>query len=443
MKKILLLLLFIPFLVNSQTLIKISNLPSATTIQNTDLFILNQGTTTKKITYSVLNNELKDTFVSKNELQDYETDPVWTAAAPYYITHQGIIDSTFHRLKIDTIQGVQVYIAGDLIVPTNLFINAFHTSGFGFDPGENTMYLIDPILNSGNPFYFINFLRAADTTINAGSRKIATKYELSQIEGGSSDSIFNKIKIGTTNDTTVIDNIGIRQYTNGSEVFSTDADGAITITGSALVYSNHTAFGFSAIDNGISVEVQPEKIELNSASGDTFKVTEQSNIYTTGNIDYAAGASHTRVRVPGILKDFLADSTTSGTGETDLYNYTLPANVLATNGDKLIFNVFFDLQSSPTNAYIRFYFAGDSVVWVDNATSPVGYVTATFTVMRISSSECRVYVEGTDAGFSNDQFDLFTSWEWTISNIIKVTGQCSTNAITAKYGYIEYKPAAP
>jgi hypothetical protein len=35
-----------------------------------------------------------------------------------------------------------------------------------------------------------------------------------------------------------------------------------------------------------------------------------------------------------------------------------------------------------------------------------------------------------------------TAKDWTTANVLKVTGQCATNSIVAKFGTIEYKPAA-
>jgi len=42
---------------------------------------------------------------------------------------------------------------------------------------------------------------------------------------------------------------------------------------------------------------------------------------------------------------------------------------------------------------------------------------------------------------NNYIFDL-TSKDWTIDNILKITGTASIGTFTAKFGYIEYKPAA-
>jgi len=50
--------------------VKPSDLPAATTVNPTDLFILNQGTTTKKVTYTVVNTVLKDIFATNSKVND-------------------------------------------------------------------------------------------------------------------------------------------------------------------------------------------------------------------------------------------------------------------------------------------------------------------------------------------------------------------------------------
>ena len=144
-----------------------------------------------------------------------------------------------------------------------------------------------------------------------------------------------------------------------------------------------------------------------------------------------------------VLESFYADASTSSTDETDLFSYSVPANTLANNGDILKFPVQFDASASPTNVYIKFYFAGSSITWVDSTVS--GYGHGTFEIVRVSASVCRVSVYGTginSSWYAVNKYTEFTSKDWTISNIIKVTGQCATNAIVAKFGYIECKSLA-
>jgi hypothetical protein len=140
---------------------------------------------------------------------------------------------------------------------------------------------------------------------------------------------------------------------------------------------------------------------------------------------------------PRILKDFYTDVSTSGTGETDLYSYTVPANVLASDGDKL--SVYITVDSSTTTGLINFYFAGTSIS-IGSLTAITGRTIIEAELIRTSSSTLRGSIKTLHV-LNNYIFDL-TSKNWTIDNILKITGTASIGIFTAKFGTIEYKPAA-
>jgi hypothetical protein len=156
-----------------------------------------------------------------------------------------------------------------------------------------------------------------------------------------------------------------------------------------------------------------------------------------GKVDYIAGTSSTFVRVPGILKDFYTDVSTSGTSETDLYSYTVPSNVLASDGDKL--SAYITVDSSTTTGLLNFYFAGTSIS-IGSLTAITGRTIIEAELIRTSSSTLRGSIKTLHV-LNNYIFDL-TSKNWTIDNILKITGIASVGVFTAKFGYIEYKPAA-
>lgn len=115
---------------------------------------------------------------------------------------------------------------------------------------------------------------------------------------------------------------------------------------------------------------------------------------------------------------------------------------MANNGDKIIFNVKFNVSSSPTGSVIKFYFAGSPVTLLTGAVL-ANYCNGTLTIIRVSSSVARIYLEGvTAAGSTLPVYSELTSKDWTVTNILKCTGQCATNTITAAFGFIEFKPAA-
>jgi len=240
-----------------------------------------------------------------------------------------------------------------------------------------------------------SLLNEVDPIWTAAQPNYVTRIELgdtaADIRASGPGSVYNSIKIGTGNDTTIIRTDGtIHQYYSGNEVFKT------TIT---------------------------------------------------GKMDYTAGTSSTFVRVPGVLKDFYTDASTSGTGETDLYSYTVPANTLINNGDKLIFNITItSVISSATSTYIKCYFGGDFITIVngENFTYPNGILHIIIEIIKTGTSSLRIIGIPNSIGITSTlDYENVTGVNFSISNIIKVTGQCATNSITARFGYIEYLPAAP
>ncbi len=164
-------------------------------------------------------------------------------------------------------------------------------------------------------------------------------------------------------------------------------------------------------------------------------------VNSSGKVGFAIGSSSTFALVPGIIKDFYTDASTSGTGETDLYSYTIPANVLGYNGDKLLFEVYLDCTSIPTLSTIKVYFAGTSNTLVNLVTLD-GVDKVNISIIRVSSSVCRIAIEDTlSSSLYGVVYAELTSKDWTTTNVLKITGQCATNSIVAKFGYIEYKPA--
>jgi hypothetical protein len=145
-----------------------------------------------------------------------------------------------------------------------------------------------------------------------------------------------------------------------------------------------------------------------------------------------------------VLKNFYTNVSTSGIFETDLYSYNIPANTLTNNGDKLVFYIYYDVGSSPTGCEFKVYFGGINASDVAIDPSGVGgAIEHKISIIRVSSTVCRVAsgIFGLTTSSSIFQYDELTSMDFTISNILKVTGMCATSTITAKFGYIEYKPA--
>jgi len=170
-------------------------------------------------------------------------------------------------------------------------------------------------------------------------------------------------------------------------------------------------------------------------------LTTYGNIKTSGKIDYTAGTSSTFVRVPGILKVFNTQVNTSTTVETDLYTYTIPANVLSTDGDKLVFTTYFDFTNTGASAgQIKSYFGSTGI----NSTSSIsfsGYGLMETTYKRLSSTTVGVFTtpKGTITNASN--YLLVTSVDFTTTNVIKMTGRQETSGyFNTLFGDIKYEP---
>jgi len=139
--------------------------------------------------------------------------------------------------------------------------------------------------------------------------------------------------------------------------------------------------------------------------------------------------------VSSTLEDFYIDEVTSGTSETDLYSFTVPANTLASNGDKLIAE--FVITSSSTSGNLTIYFAGTTSSFTGFANTTED-ITIKATIIRTSATEAKWIVNCN----STNIYGEMTSKNWTTTNILKLTGTASSGVFTARMGYIEYKPAS-
>lgn len=150
-----------------------------------------------------------------------------------------------------------------------------------------------------------------------------------------------------------------------------------------------------------------------------------------------------------VLQDFTTDVNNSGTGETDLYSYTIPASTLSLDGSKIdavYGGTFNDITSTPR---LRVYFAGnnifDSGALTVSATG--GWNVSTF-LIRTGATTARVIVNvntpGTSITTHSVQTDL-TGQDFNIGNILKITATVTgagggSDDATAKLGTVMYIP---
>lgn len=167
---------------------------------------------------------------------------------------------------------------------------------------------------------------------------------------------------------------------------------------------------------------------------------------------YAGTSASTHPLVGGVIKDFIADVSTSGTGEDDLFTYTVQGNALDTNNQKIVAEYEGVIANAGiTTARIKAYFAGTLIF----DTGALAFVNGSswgmyVTVIRESSSVVRCSVNFASSSTAllaaTSTYTRITGLTLSNDNILKLTGEVSSagagELITAKLGYIEWKPAS-
>lgn len=123
------------------------------------------------------------------------------------------------------------------------------------------------------------------------------------------------------------------------------------------------------------------------------------------------------------------DVSNSGSGETDIYSYTLPANYLSTDGWKLIIDIFGVTAANGNTKTWKIYFAGTATTFRAAADSALGVALDNFSIMRRSSSTAQGYGQVTHgANFSGVIGPSYTGVDFTVGNVIKLTLQGTSSA---------------
>ncbi len=148
--------------------------------------------------------------------------------------------------------------------------------------------------------------------------------------------------------------------------------------------------------------------------------------------------------------DFINIEANNGTTVTDIYSHTLPANSLSNNGDKLIckYAGTFSNNTADTEE-VWFYFDGNQLFTTGAIISTPTDWTMDVMLQRKTSAQLN-YSVTFNSGFTQNVIvgtGTQASLDFTTTNImkmaVKMTGAGSaTNDIVARFGYIEFKPAA-
>jgi len=165
--------------------------------------------------------------------------------------------------------------------------------------------------------------------------------------------------------------------------------------------------------------------------------TNTTQIATTAYVDGAISSRTNR-----ILKDWYTDANNVTTTETDLYSYTVLANTLVNNGDKLSFRISGKYAANANSKDIRIYFGLNS--YLLSTTTSNGIWAMYGTIIKTGATTYRIDISNEiDAASYIYSYTNGTVTNYTGTNVFKITGQGVASAdLTAQMGYLEFKPAA-
>lgn len=136
----------------------------------------------------------------------------------------------------------------------------------------------------------------------------------------------------------------------------------------------------------------------------------------------------------------------AGTTETDLYDYTIPANTLSANGSMIEgqYNGEYSTTGPTDLAWINVYFAGQQIL---AATSTNGILSLTVRIFKTGTSTARadcILVSATNGGFVNSRTfqtttDL-TGLDFTTTNPLLTKGYNTVGTLTYKDGIVKINP---
>lgn len=237
-------------------------------------------------------------------------------------------------------------------------------------------------------------------------------------------------------------------YGNGSEQIRLSSAGvtlgSLAGSGDRMVVANASGvLGTQAIPSGGITSINSETGPgITISSGTATSIGTSTNTVTVNVTPSSAALPHT-------LDAVFTTAGNSGTGETDLYSYSVPANKLAVDGRTVNFEIDGEFNDNTATATIKLYFAGN--VTLNTGAVNISTLTAWRIkgyIIRTSSTTAHVTYEIHCPGLATPVFlgyNNLTSLDFTVGNIFKVTAQAGgagggTDDITAHSWQLLYKP---
>ena len=253
-------------------------------------------------------------------------------------------------------------------------------------------------------------------------------------DAGTSIAVFSQADnflVGSTTDN------GARLQVNGDATVTDEAYDATAWNGSVEVPTK----------NALRDKLETMVSSLNSQTGAVTISAGTAITTSTLSGDITISYNKTSSDVPHTIANYLTDVNNSGTTETDLYNTTVAANKLISNGQSIHFiGTVFESDITATTQ-IRVYFAGTEIANTGGISiSATGYLRIVGEIIRTTSTTARASFKVEGNGLATDyvnEFDL-TSLDFTTTNVFKVTGTAGgasggSNDITAKLGKLTFQ----
>lgn len=193
----------------------------------------------------------------------------------------------------------------------------------------------------------------------------------------------------------------------------------------------------------------------NSATGTTVstgsigigETAPTRKLEVAGSLAIKAGTSTGQIaRVPGIINTSTTTTGNVGTGEDTIYSYTVPANVLSTNKDTLVGNIFGTLAANTNGKRFRLKFGATTII-DENLSFGAGLAgrwDIDFRIVRTGAATQKCYATLRTSTTGNTYFSYYTTAAETLSGtvVLTLTGEATAdNDIVGESWSVEWKPS--
>jgi len=164
-------------------------------------------------------------------------------------------------------------------------------------------------------------------------------------------------------------------------------------------------------------------------TNNTLRLTIASTGEATFTKTVTASQGSTTYKLGGSLTVNTTDAGNVGAGEDDLITYSVPAGLLAANGDYIEFTMSFDLAANANAKQVKVKFGATTIYASGSQTQNDGVIEITGKIIRTGAATQRItYSVSSNTTLFTDYADYVTAGE-TLSGAVtlKATGEAVSN----------------